>query len=372
MQNRISQVDIEKATAKKKTILHFIYDLGRGGAEIMLVRTLEELKEYRNIVVTIKNFDLFKSELICDKYICLDLDKILLFPLAVLKVKRIIKEYKVEMVHTHLFWPTIIGRFAVPRRIPLLTTIHTNIALSIEYKKRYIVLMDRLTYKIRKSIIISVSKVVEEEYFKFLKLNPYKCYVLNTFVDMKRFTIRKKNVNHNTYLILSTGALRVSKNQSYLIKAMEGIKRENIELHIYGEGPLKEELQSLIDNTRAKVVLKGLEKKIEEVFPLYDAFVMSSTFEGFSLAVLEAMASNTPLLLSNISSFKEQCNNTALYFDMANYNSFVGQLIYLKNNREKANDLAKNAFSRVKNLYTFPIYISKLRTIYEETFLISN
>ena len=35
----------------KKTVLHIIYDLGRGGAEMMLVKVIKELTEYNNIII---------------------------------------------------------------------------------------------------------------------------------------------------------------------------------------------------------------------------------------------------------------------------------------------------------------------------------
>ena len=75
----------------KKTILHFIYNLGRGGAEVMMVKVIKELKEYNNIVVTIFPQNHFGNELECDKYFCLNLRSILFFPAAAFQIKKIIK-----------------------------------------------------------------------------------------------------------------------------------------------------------------------------------------------------------------------------------------------------------------------------------------
>lgn len=351
---------------ERKTILHFIYNLGRGGAETMLVKTISELHEYKNIVVTLQANDEFGNELICDKYICLNLKYIAQFPLAIPKIKKIIKENKVDLVHSHLFWPTIIARCAVPKKIPLITTIHSFIASSVEYKMPLIKWIDQITYKFRKSIIVAVAKGAQDEYFTFLNLKPFRTYVLFTFVDLEKFNKPGEDKENGVFKIISVGALRLQKNQAYLIRAMALLKNENIELHIYGGGPLQKELQDLINKTGAKVILKGLVKNVDEVLPLYNAFTMSSTFEGFSLAVLEAMASKVNVVLSDIASFKEQAADTALYFDLHREASFADQINYLRLNQSNGDKLRNIAFERVNMLFTLPIYIANLRKIYSE------
>jgi glycosyltransferase involved in cell wall biosynthesis len=59
------------------------------------------------------------------------------------------------------------------------------------------------------------------------------------------------------------------------------LKHENIELHIYGVGPLEKSIEELIAKTGAKVILKGEVRNIEKIIPQYDLYLMSSTFEGF-------------------------------------------------------------------------------------------
>src|SRR6478672_5366695 len=104
----------------------------------MLVRDLRALTEYRNIVVIMGHDDHFGAELQCDAFIRMGLENMAQFPLAIGKLRRIIRQYKPDLVHTHLFWPTFFARLAVPKRIPLVTTIHAFIASSLEYQRRHI------------------------------------------------------------------------------------------------------------------------------------------------------------------------------------------------------------------------------------------
>ena len=351
----------------KKTILHFIYNLGRGGAEMMMVKVIKELKDYNNIVVTLFPTNHFGDELECDKYYCLNIKSILLFPKACLQLKKIIKENNVDIVHSHLFWPTIIARLSTPKNIPLVTTIHAFIATSVEYKNLHIRILDKLTYRLRKNIIIAVADGAKEEYFNFLQLKPFKAYSLHTFVDTREFNETRaiKNNNHNnTFRIITVGALRLQKNHRFLLEAFKQLSHENFELDIYGTGPLQNELQQFINENELWVNLKGQVTNLPEIINQYDVFVMSSTFEGFSLSVLEAMAMKMPLLLSDIKSFKEQCADTACYFDLKKPEDFVKQLKQLAADKSKLNEMGALAQQRAISNFTLQQHMEGLRKIY--------
>jgi len=288
--------------AHKKKIVHFIFNLVRGGAETMLVRVIKELPEYEHVVVTLFPENNFGAELQCKKWVCLNVKSLFTLPLALFKFRKLVRAEKSDLVHTHLFWPTLIARLSLPGRIPLVTTIHLFIATSGEYKYWYIRLLDKFSFKFRKSIIIVVAKGALDEYFSFLHLKPWKAYTLYTFVDIDRFSIARaaEKKNTGTFKMVSVGALRLQKNYPYIIEAMSLIKDKNIELDIYGVGDLQKSLQQQINTSGAKVYFKGEVNNIEQVIPQYDLFVMSSTYEGFSLGILEAMAMRMPLLISDI------------------------------------------------------------------------
>ncbi len=369
MAKKIHEVNWKFEFNMQKKIVHFIFNLSRGGAETMLVRVIKELPEYEHVVVTLFPGNNFGTELQCKKWICLNINSLVALPLAFFKFRKLVKQEKPDLVHTHLFWPTLVARLSVPKRIPLITTIHAFIATSGEYKHGYIRFLDKLSYKFRKSIIIVVAKGALNEYFSFLHLKPYKAYALYTFVDVERFNVDRVTVakNSDTFRLVAVGALRLQKNYPYIINAMALIKEKNIELDIYGTGNLQAELQQQIDSTGAKVFLKGEVNNIEAIIPQYDLFVMSSTYEGFSLGILEAMAMRMPLLLSDIVSFKEQCEDNAWYFSLADVQDAASQMVALST-ADKNVLLVKAEAGRQRAIHNFtlPHHISGLRKIYEE------
>jgi glycosyltransferase involved in cell wall biosynthesis len=293
------------------------------------------------------------------------------FPLAVIKLKQFIKQHKIDMVHSHLFSATLVARLATPKKIPLITTIHTNVTASNDYKKWYIKMLEGISYKWHRSTIIGVSKSVLEQYFNFLHHTPYKKYLLYTFVDMHAGnTVPVPAVikgEDEPFTLIAIGALRYPKNQQYLIHAFESLKNENFELHVYGDGVMKNELQQIIATTGVRVILKGEVKDASSLLPQYDLYVMPSEFEGFSLSVLEAMKMEMPMLLSDIPSFREQCEDTAMYFDLHQVQDFVTKLKMLAADKSLCTTLAQSAKQRVLQYFTFEHHIASLRTIYNET-----
>lgn len=359
----------------QKKLLHFIFNLSRGGAETMMVRVIKELPEYEHVVVTLFPGNNFGEELQCKKWVCLHTNSLFALPLAFFKFRKLVKKEKPGLVHTHLFWPTFIARFAVPKKIPLITTIHAFIASSGEYKHWYIRFLDKLSYRFRKSIMIVVAKGALDEYFSFLNLKPYKAYALYTFVDLERFNTKgiAPTKQNGSFKLIAIGALRLQKNYPYIINAMALIKDKNIELDIYGTGNLQEELQQQINTTGAKVFLKGEVKNIEAVIPQYDLFVMSSTYEGFSLGVLEAMAMRMPLLLSDIPSFKEQCEGNAWYFSLDDEQDAAKLIVTLSMaDKSVLHEKAEAGKHRVINNFTLQHHIAGLRKIYDETLKAKN
>src|SRR6476661_3082278 len=195
----------------KKTIFHIIYSLGRGGAETLLVRVLKELTEFNNIVITLDPANHFEEELVCDKYICINKPSLLSIPSAANKLRKLISEYQPDLVHSHLPLSNFVARLATPAEIPLVTTIHNSIATSKDYSRKFIRMLDRVTYMSRPSFIIGVSKGALQDYFSVLKLKPGKTFLLYNFVDTRLYStpVHKQN---STFRVVCVAALSVKKN----------------------------------------------------------------------------------------------------------------------------------------------------------------
>jgi len=350
----------------KKTILHIVQNFGRGGAETAVVGVLKNLHEYNNIVVTLDGLNQFGSELTYDKYYNLDLKSYYLFPMAIRKLRKIIRENKVDLVHSQLYWSTILARFACPENIPLVTSIQASLTGSVEYKKKWICQLERFSYNKRKSTILGVSQYTLDDYFDFLKLPRHDTHVLYNFVDTAVFgkgMLRSPKAD-GVFKVVTVGNLKPQKNQQYLLEAFTKLKGQAISLDIYGDGILEPDLKKYIQENEITVRLMGKIHNLHEVIQEYDLFVMSSFYEGFSLAVLEGMALQRPMLLADIPTFREQCAETAVYFSLDDVNDFVNKITSLQNNPQRLHEMGITGMQRVLQRFTLQHHLASLRSIY--------
>lgn len=100
--------------------------------------------------------------------------------------------------------------------------------------------------------------------------------------------------------IISVGRFVKQKNFPALIKgfARSVAGNEDWQLHIFGEGPDKTDLEALIldEGLKGRVLLRGLSDNIYGEMALADFIVIPSLFEGFPLVAVEAKMSGLPII----------------------------------------------------------------------------
>ncbi|MES1226188.1 MAG: glycosyltransferase family 4 protein, partial [Bacteroidota bacterium] len=289
-------------------------------------------------------------------------------PLAIKKLRKIIIDNKVDLVHSSLYWSTVLARFACPHNLPLVSSIQASLTDSVEYKKKWIGWLDRFSYNRRSNTILGVSQHTLDDYFHFLKLKKQNAYLLYNFVDTKKYTVASavSTRNGNAFRLITVGSLKVQKNHRFLLEAFTKLKGQNISLDIYGDGLLKEELAKFINENDLPVRLMGKVGNLNEVIGQYDLFVMPSIYEGFSLAVLEGMVMEKPMLLSDTPTFVEQAAGSAIYFSLNNVDDLVEKILLLKNDPGKLKEIAIKGRDRALQNFTLEHHMATLRKIYTE------
>ncbi len=228
--------------------------------------------------------------------------------------------------------------------------------------------LEKFSYRFRPSVIMGDSVGVVNEYFEFFKLHPHNKIDAYSFVDPRVFKKRKevfKTVSAaEKFTLITVGRPTIQKNHTYLLDAFRMLKQDNFELHIYGMGDRYETLKQQIEQENLPVVLKGAASNIQDIVPQYDLFIMSSLYEGFSVAVLEAMALKMPVMLSDIPSFREQGGEAVIYFDLNNPDDFVQKLKSIAADKNLQQRMAENVWKRVMDNFTLAHHMNALRKTY--------
>ena len=350
-------------------ILYLIDSLGLGGAETIVVNTLNYIvntqKETEvSIITTVTANGYLKNKLspsINYKYV--DCRKN--FLRGVLVIKKYSKENNITHIHSHLFYSIMVGRFVKMRNIKLFETYH-----NLEYNKDAVyyswwrVLVDRITYN-KKNFSIYVSDEVRQSIQRMRKKNN-QFVLLNNFAGIDFINNYKYN-NNNILKLIAVGNLKEDKNFKYALETFTQLKSYAISLDIYGDGELRPELQNLINTNNIKVTLVGRQQMDVNILSKYDAFLMTSLNEGMPISLLEAMNVGLPCILpDHLIVMKEVAQKGAIYFNLKDKNSLSSALKKIIKNKTILYEMSQKVVVQSK-LYSIQAHITELMRLYSLT-----
>lgn len=161
-----------------------------------------------------------------------------------------------------------------------------------EYPNRLYKLLAKTLYRTSEGIVFQ-TKDAQNWFPKAIKK---KSFIIMNQVD-ENFFISDNVPYCERRGIYTTGRLTSQKNQKLLIRAFSHIKDEiDDNLYIYGEGELKEELQTYINELglQKRAFLMGASRTVAEDIKKAKVFVLSSNFEGCPNSLMEALALGIP------------------------------------------------------------------------------
>jgi glycosyltransferase involved in cell wall biosynthesis len=113
--------------------------------------------------------------------------------------------------------------------------------------------------------------------------------------------------------LVTTGALEPVKNHRYLLDILAETKRAGrpLTLDIFGEGPLRTELvhQAHSLGLQDQVRFRGFRPDVRDFLPRYRAYVHASYSESSSMAIIEAMAAQLPIIAGDAGAISELCDD---------------------------------------------------------------
>lgn len=345
-------------------ILHVIDSLAVGGAEKLVVTLLRNLKGYNLHLIVLNKPDNLLKEIPPDcKVTFLNYKSPMDIPKCSYLVRAYIKRHHINIVHSHLYWSNTIARLATPGSVQIFNSIH-NISSKTNYSvNRLSLYLEKLTYK-KRHYIITVSKAVLDDFDKWIGLKGPATVLYNFINDDFFGAFPKLYFSAENIRLIAVGTFKKQKNYSYLIEAFKSMPA-HVSLDIFGNGPLKETVYEQINAHKLNIRLCGLRQDMSKVLPVYDAYVMCSTYEGHSLALMEAMACGLPAFLSDIPVQREAAGNAAIYFDLNSPNDFVNKLVETFNDIERLKYMSKEGIKRANQLACKDGYIQQLETLYE-------
>lgn len=166
-------------------------------------------------------------------------------------------------------------------------------------------------------------------------------YVPGVGIDLQKFsgqslTEDEKQVKRSMLgiqgtekMFLSVGELSRRKNHEIVIRALSQVRDRNWKYYIAGSGMLQMYLEELIRDLglQENIFLLGQREDISELCECADLFIFPSLQEGLPVALMEAIASRTPIICSNIRGNVDLIGSDDL-FDPHNENSVKEKIEY--------------------------------------------
>ena len=179
----------------------------------------------------------------------------------------------------------------------------------------------------RAARLIAVSKATRADLLRYYRVPPKRIHIVHHGVDPALFDLRREYVEP---FVLCVSTLHPHKNIDRLVRAYAREKRDYRLVLAGMRGFHADAIERLISelNVRDRVTLTGWVSRAE-LYNLYDhalACIYPSTFEGFGMPVLEAMAAGVPVACSAIPPLREVASDTALYFDPLDENAISSAL----------------------------------------------
>jgi glycosyltransferase involved in cell wall biosynthesis len=190
--------------------------------------------------------------------------------------------------------------------------------------------------------LIAVSAATRADLLHFYRLSPDRVAIILHGVEPAFFGLDRSKLEP---YVLCVSTLHPHKNLDRLVSAYARSKRDYRLVLAGMRGFHTESLE-------ARIVQMGLQDRVqltgwiprEQLYGLYAralAFVYPSTFEGFGMPVLEAMAAGVPVACSDIPPLKEVAGDAALYFDPLDETALASALDRITSDAELRARLAK-------------------------------
>lgn len=271
------------------------------------------------------------------------------------EIKKIIKEFKPDIVHTHASKAGAIGRLAaISCKVPVIIhTFHGHVFHSYfgKLKTIFYIFIERYLAK-KSTAIVAISHIQKQELSETFYIAPEnKIYVVPLGFDLKKFTLNKDqnrkefrekyNLTKNQIAIGIIGRLAPIKNHDLFIESIAFLKDTNFlnfKAFVIGDGETKQKIKetciknnvSYSENPRDEVdvIFTSWITNIEFALHGLDIIALTSLNEGTPVSIIEAQAAGKFVVSTNVGGIKDVLHpNCGLLSEVNDKNAFFVNLL---------------------------------------------
>ncbi|HQV59785.1 MAG: N-acetyl-alpha-D-glucosaminyl L-malate synthase BshA [Chitinophagaceae bacterium] len=224
----------------------------------------------------------------------------------------VIKNHDLDLLHVHYAIPHASAAFMAKqilkkegKNIPVITTLHGTDITLVGRDKMYAPVV---TFSINESDgITAVSENLRDETYKHFQIEKDIEVIVN-FVDVSRFNrkpidaFRKVIAPNGERILLHASNFRKIKRVQDVVKIFAEVSKQiPSKLLFVGDGPERSTAEDLSRELGVcdEIRFVGKQEQMEDILAIGDLFLLTSEYESFGLAALEAMAAGVPVISTN-------------------------------------------------------------------------
>ncbi len=364
------------------SILHAIDTTGPGGAETVFLDLAQylTLDGYKNIAI-IKGAgwveDQLKSRGVT--YYVVNPASMSAFSYYS-SLYKILKKHNVKLIQAHLLGSTLTySLLSLLLRIPLIATLHGRV--DVNPNEKWIFIKNKIM-RLGVNKLVAVSRDLAAYIAHRGLFDVTNIATIYNGVDTKKYQktnshdIRKHlNLDERAVLIGSVGNVRPAKAYNVLVDAAKKVTDLESNVHFVIAGHQKPDLMNALNqqldalDLRGRVHFIGFQPDSAAFLGQMDLFVLSSSSEGFSIATIEAMATELPVVATRCGGPEEilEHGKTGLLVAVNNPQALADALLTLLKNLSLQQHLAQQGRQHAIATFSMETLLNQYRVIYLDT-----
>ena len=256
----------------------------------------------------------------------------------------------VKLVHSHGLKANFISSFLPVKRV---ATQHGRTSHS--YKMKAMEFLEGLALLRAHALICVSSEMYQKE-------NASSSYLVVNFVTAPNRPTTLKN-KPNVISMAFFGRLSPEKNILALIEALK--ERNDFHLHIFGDGPLRQEVATESFKNK-NVSYEGFISNPINEMQKYDCIVLPSLREGNPIVIIEAILSGLPVLAANVGGIPQMVTNNGVLFNPLDKADMIKAMETFKHNYKNIITAALSKRHEARERYSFDRWKRQTLNIYKQ------
>lgn len=248
------------------------------------------------------------------------------------ELRRVLRDGKYKIVHSHINTLSVFPLYAAKKvGVPVRIAHSHSTTNKKEWKKNLLKQVLRPFSKKYATNYMCCSELAGRWLFGDKTYDEGKVYLLNNAIDLDKFKYDKKirdkkrkelGIKEDTIVIGHIGRFVAQKNHTFLIDIFNQFhkKEKNSILLLAGQGPLQEEIKNKVRELglNDSVRFLGQRNDANELYQVFDVFLLPSLYEGLLVVGVEAQASGLLCFFSDDMTKETKVLDSTVFMSLSN------------------------------------------------------